>query len=142
MTPTVPLLSLLMCAWLCMCVWVRTCACPHVPVARVVARVCDPVPSNILHSPASISRQGFPGIQSKSSESSLPASATFSVFFHLHSYGKLADSSTQPFTWVQRKSQMQTLYLLFSLSRECCLPLVKAKLRLGVREVDFLCVPP
>lgn len=51
------------------CVCVRTCACSHVPVARVVARVCGPMPSIILLSLASVSRQGFPGIQCKSRES-------------------------------------------------------------------------
>lgn len=69
MTPTAPL-CLFSCVhgWACVCVCVRTCACPHVPVERLLARVCGPVPSIILHSPASVSRQGFPGIQCKSSE--------------------------------------------------------------------------
>lgn len=50
------------------CACVRTCACPHVPAARLLARVCGPVPSVILHSPASVSREDFPRIQCKSSE--------------------------------------------------------------------------
>lgn len=50
--------------------------------------------------------------------------------------GRLSVSPSQLFTWVLG-DQKQTLYLLGCPSRECGLSLVKAKLRLRVREVDI-----
>lgn len=135
MTPTVPL-----CRFSCVHGWACVCLCSHVCRPGFVVQ-CRPSFSTLqLLCPGRI----FP--ESSAEAVSLTASQChISCLFPLHSDDGLAVSSTQPFTWVlgrRQKSQKQTLYLLDCLSRECCLPLVKAKLRLGVREVDFVCVPP